>query len=139
VARHIYDAPLRWSDQDAYAHINNVMYLRYVEEARIDMLFLGDHPANLGSADGLVVARNEIDYKRVLDYRPRPIRIETWVSQIRAASFTVDYDVVDHEADGRRVVYAHARSMIVPINLAEGRPLRITPEQRKVLESFQDD
>ena len=139
MARHIYDAPLRWSDQDAYAHINNVMYLRYLEEARVDMLFLGDHPANLDQDHGLVVARNEIDYKRVLDYRPRPIRVETWVSEIRAASFTVDYDVVDLEADGQRVLYAHARSVIVPVNLAESRPLRISTEQRRVLERFLDD
>lgn len=139
MARHIYDAPLRWSDQDAYAHINNVMYLRYLEEARVDMLYLGEHPANLGHSDALVVARNEIDYKRVLDYRPAPIRVETWVSRIRAASFTVDYDVVDLEDDGGRVVYAHARSVIVPVNLKEGRPLRITAEQRTVLEGFSDD
>ena len=139
MARHIYDATLRWSDQDAYAHINNVMYLRYLEEARVDMLFLGDHPANLGLTEALVVARHEIDYKRVLDYRPRPIRVESWVSRIRAASFTVDYEVVDVEPEGKRVLYAHASSLIVPVNLVENRPLRITSEQRRVLERFLDD
>jgi len=138
VARHIYLAPLRWGDQDAYAHINNVMYLRYLEEVRIDMLFERDHPAGLGATHGLVVSRNEIDYRKVLDYRPEPIRIEAWVSDIRAASFTLDYEFVDVAGD-ERVLYARARSVMVPVDLRENRPLRIRPDQRAVLEGFRDD
>ena len=33
VLRHIYRCPLRWSDMDAYGHVNNVVFLRYLEEA----------------------------------------------------------------------------------------------------------
>lgn len=137
MARHIYYQPLRWSDQDAYAHINNVMYLRYLEDARIDMLFRDGHPASFGTTEGLVVARNEIDYRRVLDYRPEPIRMEVWVSAIRAASFVLDYEFVDLH-DCRRTVYAAAKSTMVPVNLRESRPLRISADQRALLEKFQD-
>lgn len=37
--RHIYSCPLRWSDMDAFGHVNNVVFLRYLEEARIDFMF----------------------------------------------------------------------------------------------------
>ncbi|MFE4477710.1 acyl-CoA thioesterase, partial [Kitasatospora sp. NPDC056789] len=40
--RHIYRCPLRWADMDAYGHVNNVVFLRYLEEARIDFLFRPD-------------------------------------------------------------------------------------------------
>lgn len=39
MARHIYSCPLRWSDMDAFGHVNNVVFLRYLEEARIDFMF----------------------------------------------------------------------------------------------------
>lgn len=39
MARHIYNCPLRWSDMDAFGHVNNVVFLRYLEEARIDFMF----------------------------------------------------------------------------------------------------
>lgn len=39
MARHIYACPLRWSDMDAFGHVNNVVFLRYLEEARIDFMF----------------------------------------------------------------------------------------------------
>lgn len=138
VARHVYHASLRWSDQDPYRHINNVMFLRYLEEARVDMLFSGNHPADLGRAEGLVVTRHEIDYRRVLDFRPEPVRVETWVSEVRPAWFDVDYEVLDLADDGARTVYATARSRIVPVNLAEGHPMRITARQRSVLAGFTD-
>ncbi len=57
--RHIYRCPLRWADMDAYGHVNNVVFLRYLEEARIDFLFRPDKDFQQGS----VVARHEIDYK----------------------------------------------------------------------------
>ncbi|MFD5658086.1 acyl-CoA thioesterase, partial [Streptomyces hirsutus] len=79
--RHIYRCPLRWADMDAYGHVNNVVFLRYLEEARIDFLFRPDKDFQQGS----VVARHEIDYKRQLVHRHAPVDIELWVTQIRAA------------------------------------------------------
>ena len=76
---------------DAYGHINNVVFLRYLEEARIDFLFRPDKDFQQGS----VVARHEIDYKQQLVHRHQPVDIELWVTKIRAASFTVAYEVKD--------------------------------------------
>lgn len=39
MARHIFRCPLRWADMDAFGHVNNVAFLRYLEEARIDFMF----------------------------------------------------------------------------------------------------
>ncbi|CBG72950.1 MULTISPECIES: acyl-CoA thioesterase [Streptomyces] len=128
--RHIYRCPLRWADMDAYGHVNNVVFLRYLEEARIDFLFRPEKDFKQGS----VVARHEIDYKRQLVHRHKPVDIELWVTEIRAASFTITYEVKDPEQ-----VYVRASTVIVPFDFATQRPRRITADERAFLEEYRDD
>lgn len=115
---------------DAYGHVNNVVFLRYLEEARIDFLFRPEKDFKQGS----VVARHEIDYKRQLVHRHTPVDIELWVTQIRAASFTIAYEVKDPDQ-----VYVTASTVIVPFDFATQRPRRITAEEREFLELYRDD
>ncbi|MEV6379278.1 thioesterase family protein [Streptomyces sp. NPDC051773] len=128
--RHIYRCPLRWADMDAYGHVNNVVFLRYLEEARIDFLFRPEKDFKQGS----VVARHEIDYKRQLVHRHQPVDVELWVTEIRAASFTITYEVKDPDQ-----VYVRASTVIVPFDFATQRPRRITSEERQFLEEYRDD
>ncbi|CAL9567836.1 hypothetical protein SUDANB178_04735 [Streptomyces sp. enrichment culture] len=115
---------------DAYGHVNNVVFLRYLEEARVDFLFRPDKDFQQGS----VVARHEIDYKRQLVHRHEPVTIELWVSEIKAASFTLAYEVKDGD-----LVYARASTVIVPFDFAAQRPRRITAEERDFLQEYTDD
>ena len=115
---------------DAYGHVNNVVFLRYLEEARIDFLFRPEKDFKQGS----VVARHEIDYKRQLVHRHSPVDIELWVTQIRAASFTITYEVKDDD-----VVYVRASTVVVPFDFEAQRTRRITAEEREFLEEYRDD
>ncbi len=115
---------------DAYGHVNNVVFLRYLEEARIDFLFRPEKDFKQGS----VVARHEIDYKRQLVHRHQPVDVELWVTEIRAASFTITYEVKDPDQ-----VYVRASTVIVPFDFATQRPRRITSEEREFLEGYRDD
>jgi acyl-CoA thioester hydrolase len=123
---------MRWSDMDAYGHVNNVVYLTYLEEARVDMLFaLGaDHGAKALS-EGVLVAHHEIDYKRPLVYHPRGVDIEMWVGYIKGASFEIRYEVHDETT-----VFAKAGSVLVPYDLEKERPRRVSPEERSFLEQY---
>ncbi|MEU5090970.1 thioesterase family protein [Streptomyces sp. NPDC021356] len=127
--RHIYRCPLRWADMDAYGHVNNVVFLRYLEEARIDFLFRPDKQFKQGS----VVARHEIDYKRQLVHRHAPVDIELWVTEIRAASFTLGYEVKDGDQ-----IYVRASTVIVPFDFEAQRPRRLTAEEREFLREYRD-
>jgi acyl-CoA thioester hydrolase len=134
--RHVYQCPLRWADMDSFGHVNNVVYLRYLEQARVDWMFTTAKEAGVDQFSlGTVVARHEIDYKRPLVYRPEPVRIETWVTQINVASFTVSYEVKDTAGD-KAEVYAVASTRLVPYNLAESCPRRLTAEERSYLELY---
>ena len=114
---------------DAYGHVNNVVFLRYLEEARIDFLFRPEKDFKQGS----VVARHEIDYKRQLVHRHHPVDIELWVTEIRAASFTRTYEVKDGD-----VVYVRASTVIVPFDFETQRPRRITADEREFLREYTD-
>jgi acyl-CoA thioester hydrolase len=115
---------------DAYGHVNNVVFLRYLEEARIDLLFRPEK----GFKQAFVVARHEIDYKRQLVHRHKPVDIELWVSEIRAASFTLTYEVKDPDQ-----VYVRASTVVVPFDFQVQRPRRITSAEREFLEEYGDD
>ncbi|MET9758058.1 thioesterase family protein [Streptomyces sp. NPDC006372] len=128
--RHIYRCPLRWSDMDAYGHVNNAVFVRYLEEARIDFLFRPEKDFQQGS----VVARHEIDYKRQLVHRHHPVDVELWITEIRAASFTITYEVKDDD-----VIYVRASTVVVPFDFEAQRPRRITAEEREFLQEYTDD
>ena len=129
--RFTYDAAVRWSDMDAYGHVNNARFLTLYEEARVAMFFVGARAQGLTSfEDGIVIARHEIDYLRPVDYGD-PVRIELWISDLRAASFTVAYELFDGD-----LLASRARSVCVPYNLAEGFPRRLTASERDFLKPY---
>lgn len=135
--RHVYHCPLRWADMDSLGHVNNVTYVDYLQEARVDM-FAVHAPDSRGEdlAEGVVVVRHEVEYAAPLVFRFEPVRIETWITEVRAASFTMAYEILDELPDGSRKVYARATSVLTPYVFAEERPRRIRHEEREVLERF---
>lgn len=135
MARHHYSCPMRWSDMDAFGHVNNVVFLRYLEEARIDFMFrLAQGDGSPSFSGGSVVARHEIDYKLPLVHRYEPVAIELWVTKIGAATLTIAYEIKDEDQ-----VYVRASTVIVPYDLQAGRPRRITAEEKSFLLKYLDD
>jgi acyl-CoA thioester hydrolase len=138
-------APVRWSDMDAYGHVNNVQFLRLMEEARIQVLSVPGaegEPTMLES--GIVVARAEIEYLRPMTYRPEPVAIDLWVTDLGGAGFDIAYVFTDgstgepsNEPDGGpEVVYARAETTLVPYDLRTNRPRRLTTGERAHLEAL---
>jgi acyl-CoA thioester hydrolase len=80
------------------------------------------------------VARHEIDYKRQLVHRREPVDIELWITQIRAASFTITYEVKDADQ-----LYVRAATVVVPFDFEAQRPRRLTAEEREFLAEYRDD
>ena len=135
MARHTFDVAVRWSDMDAYGHVNNVAYLTYLEEARVDMMFTqAGRTTDEKLGHGVVVAKHEIRYLAPLVFRPQPVRVETWVSRLGNASFTLSYEVRDDDK-----LYASASSVMVPYDIHAGRPRRISAVERAALTTYLDD
>ncbi|MEU6039126.1 thioesterase family protein [Actinomadura sp. NPDC047616] len=129
--RHVYEFHIRFGDIDSQGHVNNVKFLGYLEDARLEM-FHGD-PVRKGEEPvrGMVVARHEIDYVRPLLPSVYPVRVETWITEARAASFTLAYEVRDDEH-----VYARAVSVMVAFDVEAGRLRRFTPREREFIARY---
>lgn len=134
MARFVHEVHMRWSDMDAYRHINNTAYLSYLESARVAMFF----DRFEGFSAGTVIARHVIDYLHPVVFHPEPLRLELWVDTVRAASFVVHYDVIDTAVDGGRLA-ARAATTCVTIDFDANRPRRLTDEEREILAGFADE
>jgi acyl-CoA thioester hydrolase len=133
--RHVYRCPLRWADLDLLGHVNNVTYVDYLQEARVDLFRTHATDSRADDlAEGVVVVRHEVTYVSSLNFRQEPVAIECWVTEVRAASFTMAYEVYDEDDDGERRVYLRARTVLTPYVFGSERPRRLRGDERAALE-----
>jgi len=127
---------------DAYGHVNNVQFLRLIEDARV-VAFAAAGSDEGGSVveTGLLVARSEIEYLEPLVFRTAPVAIDLWVTQLAGASFEMGYEVLDEAGTngGRPHIYARASSTLVTFDLSLHRPRRMTDVERARLELWFDE
>jgi acyl-CoA thioester hydrolase len=133
--RFTFRCPVRWGDMDAFGHVNNVEFLNYMQEARTGMLFAGEAAERIPDLiKGVVVARHEIDYRHPLEWRPEPIEVDVWTSEVKSSSFVLRYEIRDQLAGG--VVLAEALTVLVPFDLAAMRPRRVSADEREFLSRY---
>lgn len=127
---------MRWADLDALGHVNNVVFADYLQEARVDMLRVHARgPATGALAEALLVVNSQLTYITPLLFDAEPVFIECWVTQIRAATVTLGYEIY-REQDDDRIVYLRASTVLAPYVFAEERPRRFTPQERTALEAY---
>lgn len=123
-----YELPItvRPEDIDQLGHVNNVVYLKWVQEAAIAHWTSAAHPDDLA---GLVwvVSRHEIDYRRPA-FEGDEIVARTWVGTAKRLAFDRHTEIVRH-SDGR--VLAEARTVWVPIDPTTGRPTAVSDRVRE--------
>jgi len=135
--------PLRWSDFDAYAHVNNAEMLRLLEEARIQAFWRPDEgvepvsdiailDARPGAETISLIARQEIEYLAPIPYMRAPIDIEMWIGRIGGASLEICYELYSPEGVTPRILYTKAATTLVMVTAATGRPQRIADNLREV-------
>jgi acyl-CoA thioester hydrolase len=134
MARHRYAVQLRWSDMDVQSHVNNVQYLRFLEDARIQMLVHLGRPGQMMET-GQVTVRHEIDYVAPLLFRVTPILVDTWVERIGRTSYVLGYEILDHDG----TVFARARSVMVCFEPRSSSKADIDPHMRERLKGYFDD
>jgi acyl-CoA thioester hydrolase len=126
---------MRWSDMDAYGHVNNVVYLQYFEMARVALFFeRASLEERTGLRRGTVVAAHDIRYKLPVVYSARPLDVQIWVSGVRAASFTCHYEVFDHER-----LAVTGSTLLVPFDFTINRPRRLSADEKEFLARWADE
>lgn len=122
---------MRWSDMDAYGHVNNTEFFRYTEQARIEALALVKARPDTGT----LVVRHEVEYLVPLQYRSDGVHVDVWITRIGGAGFDLGYEVATRSGD-ERTVHARSASTMVMYSFSAAAPRRITPEEREFLQTM---
>jgi len=118
---------IRWSDVDAFGHVNNAVYATYLEECRDEWL---DEALGHGDAAwDYVIARLAIDFRRELRLEDDEVLVRCSLERIGTSSVTTREEILAGEslaADGECVLVARERET--------GSPRPLSPDERQAFE-----
>ncbi len=131
-AAFVHRLEVRFRDCDAMGHVNNAVYLTYLEQARFAhwrALWGFGTPQLPPGLPGVILAHVECDYKRPSTYGD-VLEIRLIVAAIGRSSFRYQYEMVDEE--GRTVLTA--QTVQVMYDYAEAKAVAIPGDIRTLLE-----
>jgi acyl-CoA thioester hydrolase len=116
-----HELEVRFRDCDPLGHVNNAVYLTYLEAARFAWWHNIFGPTGLKD-HGFIIARVEIDYRKAAMPGDRLV-IRLRIERVGRSSFTVAYEIVNAktrelvaEATSVQVAYDYTTSRSVPIS-----------------------
>jgi acyl-CoA thioester hydrolase len=125
--------PVSWGDMDALGHVNNTIYFRWFESARIEYFQrIALESAGTDLAMGPILAAVNCNFRKQLAY-PDTVRVGARTLKMGRSSMAIDYLVVS-EKNGPS---ADGTSTIVLFNYQSGKSQPIPPELRSVIESLE--
>lgn len=117
---------VRFRDLDALGHVNNAVFLTYIESARV--AFLVDLGAASTSEEmSIIVARIEIDYRAPVSFGEE-VEVGVRASRFGAKSFDLDHELRVGDA-----LVAEAKSVLVGYDYDKGETVTIPDEWRERL------
>lgn len=141
---------IRWSDIDAYGHVNNSAMLRLLEEARV-LAFWAPDPDEVdesgsapepvidgrpGSGTMTVIAAQRLEYLASTPYFRRPLDIQLWIGRIGGASIDVSYEVWSPVGHEPAELYTRATTTLVMVDAETNRPRRLTDVERTACQTY---
>jgi acyl-CoA thioester hydrolase len=108
----VIDQPIRWGDMDAMGHVNNTIYFRYMEQARISMFGAMNVPPDRGG-EGPIVINARCDFLKEFRY-PDTVRVKTFIGAIGRSSFETLVEMTP--AGDEQTVYARGGAKVVWVN-----------------------
>jgi acyl-CoA thioester hydrolase len=121
--------PLRWGDMDALGHVNNTVYFRYMEHARIEWFReIGCEPDPGG--EGPVIINAHCTFIRQLKY-PGDIEVMTYAGAPGRSSFEMYYEI--RRIDQPEIVAAEGRTKVVWVNFPAEKSAPLPDRIRSLL------
>jgi acyl-CoA thioester hydrolase len=125
---HVERIAIRWGDMDAMGHVNNTVYFRYMEQARIGWFDALVPRAEAWKSTGIVIANAACNFKRPINY-PGTVEVRLLVGPPGGSSVPTFYQlVVDEE------IHADGEATVVFIDMEKQKPVRIPPNIREALQ-----
>jgi acyl-CoA thioester hydrolase len=126
--------PVQWGDQDAFGHVNGVMYFKWFETARVEYL----HRAGLGhlmsnTSIGPILASIKCDYRRQLSH-PDTILVSASIVEIGKSSLKMAHLIY---SQAQAAIVAQGDSTIVVFDYAQQRPTPVPDDVRAKIEEME--
>ena len=119
---------IRWGDMDAMGHVNNTVYFRYMEQARISW-FDGLVPrADAWKSTGIVIANASCNFKLPINY-PGTVEVRVYTAPPGGSSVGTFYELRVKE-----VLYADGAATVVFIDMQKQKPVRIPESIREAMQ-----
>ena len=131
MAHFIHRLDVRFRDCDPMGHVNNAVYLTYLEQSRLAhwrSLWGFGTPQLPPGRPSVILARVECDYKRPATYG-ETLEIRLMIGELGRSSFRYEYEIVDDK--GRTVLTA--KTVQVMYDYTAGRPVPIPDDIRRLL------
>ncbi|MBK7331510.1 MAG: acyl-CoA thioesterase [Betaproteobacteria bacterium] len=121
--------PVRWGDMDALGHVNNTVYFRYMEQARIEWLYaLAQEGVGYLSGTGPVIVNASCTFMVPIVY-PGDVEVRMYLAEPGRSSIGSHYEL---DCAGKRMAEGDAK--IVWIDLASGRSVPLPDHVRAKLD-----
>jgi acyl-CoA thioester hydrolase len=124
---HTMATPIRWGDMDAMGHVNNTLYLRYMEIARIQLM-LENGFAVSPTGEGFVIANIFCNFIRQLEY-PGEVLVKSYVGAIGRSSFDLYHELLRCD-DASGAVYSNGGATMVWLDFPNQKSLPMPPRLR---------
>lgn len=113
---------VKWQDLDAVQHVNNAVYLNYIEECGMQVIAEHGWPITrmLSTGNAILVRRHNIQYRHPAILNDE-LSISTWASNLRRSTAIRHY-LITRKSDHVKIATVH--SLGVYVNLSSGRPQR---------------
>ena len=129
------EVPVAWGDMDAFGHVNNTVYFRWFESARIAYFERVGLNARMKAAQvGPILARTSCDFLRPLTF-PDTVLAEAGVARLGTTSFVMRYRVRSR-AHGLAEA-ARGEGVVVLFDYARGAKLPLDPPLRQAIEALE--
>lgn len=129
---HTMRMPIRWGDMDAMGHVNNTIYFRYFETARIawfDQIACAPDPAG----EGPVIINAHCSFLKQLKY-PGEIEVATLVGPAGRSSFEMSHEIRIVGADGQAgALHAQGGAKVVWVNFPAEKSVPLPPDILELL------
>ncbi|MFQ5824716.1 MAG: acyl-CoA thioesterase [bacterium] len=124
----VIEIPVAWGEMDAFQHVNNIVYFRYFESARIAYFEKIDY-INLMEKTGVgpILASTQCKFKLPLNY-PDKVSVGVSISNIEEDRFVMKYCIVSHRS---QKIAAEGEGSIVSYNYRENKKAPIPQELRQ--------
>lgn len=123
-----------WGEMDALQHVNNVVYFRYFETARIDFFNQINLLEDLQkTAVGPVISENQARYKRPVTF-PDTLVVGVSISDINDDRFMMHYHVFSQT---QQAITTMGSSQVVMFNFKTGQKAQLTPQLLDALKTYQ--